>query len=418
MRFYDEPLNDARQDCDNRPKPARPDISELDGPPTEFLADRDYEIEYMGLSKERQDFLRDKVLVAKMRRDNQLKLKEVLLQRREKNAHNRKKHKRKRDEEDSESLRPISPNGDSDKENLDPQSPTEKGVNSEEMANRDTTSNELREQMEVMEDPEFLGLSKTPRQLSSKEKKENWYFNRSVESSAKIPELQFEMFMWFRPVQGDGSCLFSAVVLSLHYETNQEGLKSKILTNKAILLRHEALQTVMDNFEILDGIDAFGSSSVQEEERGKFLEKAIVLLGKFRDNSSMWFLSRQDTSHRILESMLVDFCSFHLKRRILTWDRKAENIIVSHGFANRLNHDVSEAPLSVEYNYVSEHFSGIQFKSEYSHLPLLMNNVIDGDVQHLPKQLMDEILFNCFLGVKEAQEIEDRVGVVGPSDLL
>ena len=116
--------------------------------------------------------------------------------------------------------------------------------------------------MEVMEDPEFLGLSKTPRQLSSKEKKENWYFNRSVESSAKIPELQFEMFMWFRPVQGDGSCLFSAVVLSLHYETNQEGLKSKILTNKAILLRHKALQTVIDNFEILDGIDAFGSSSV------------------------------------------------------------------------------------------------------------------------------------------------------------
>ena len=47
-----------------------------------------------------------------------------------------------------------------------------------------------------------------------------------------------------------------------------------------------------------------------------------------------------------------------------------------------------------------------------------MNNVIDGDVQHLPKQLMDEILFNCFLGVKEAQEIEDRVGVVGPSDFL
>ena len=116
--------------------------------------------------------------------------------------------------------------------------------------------------------------------------------------------------------------------------------------------------------------------------------------------------------------MLVDFCSFHLKRRILTWDRKAENIIVSHGFANRLNHNVSEAPLSVEYNYVSEHFSGIQFKKEYSHLPLLMNNAIDGNVQHIPKQSMDEILFNCFLGVKEAQEIEDRVGVVGPSDFL
>ena len=91
---------------------------------------------------------------------------------------------------------------------------------------------------------------------------------------------------------------------------------------------------------------------------------------------------------------------------------------MSHGFANRLNHEVSEAPLSVEYNYVSKHFSGIQFKGEYSHLPLLMNNAVDGDVQHLPKQLMDEILFNCFLGVKEAQEIGERVGIVGPSDFL
>ena len=119
-----------------------------------------------------------------------------------------------------------------------------------------------------------------------------------------------------------------------------------------------------------------------------------------------------------LESLLVDFCSFYLKRRILTWDRKAENIIVSHGFANKLNHEVSVAPLSIEYNCIGEHFSGIQFRREYSHLPLLMNSIINEDTQLLPKQTMDEILFNCFLGVKEAQEVEKKAGVVGPSNFL
>ena len=96
MRFYSEPLNDARQDCDDRPKPAQPDISELDEPPTEFLENQDYEIEYMGLSKERQDFLREKVLIAKMKRDNQLKLKEVLLQRREESTRNKEERRRRR----------------------------------------------------------------------------------------------------------------------------------------------------------------------------------------------------------------------------------------------------------------------------------------------------------------------------------
>ena len=86
------------------------------------------------------------------------------------------------------------------------------------------------------------------------------------------------MFMRFRAVIGEGSCLFAAVVLSLHYETNQGDLKSKVLTNEAVQLRYEALQFVINNFDALNDVDIFAALSVPLDEKDDFLAKMLVWL--------------------------------------------------------------------------------------------------------------------------------------------